>query len=83
MPNNQNGESGPGRSQIERTEKIVALIERVVIIICIALILLFIIGKYLVFSETFDSPILAGGIALIAVLILVELLLVEKRRHQR
>jgi len=82
MSSDMSGDNGPARSQIERTEKIIALIERVIIVICIALILMFIIWKYLVFSETFDSPVLAGGIALIAILIVVELLLVDKRRHQ-
>ncbi|MEM3037822.1 MAG: hypothetical protein QW505_00645 [Thermoplasmata archaeon] len=79
MPNNQNGDDGTSRSQIDRTEKIIALIERLAIVICIVLVLLSILG----FSEMFDSPLLAGGIAIIAVLILVEFLLVEKRRYQR
>lgn len=82
MTNNREAESGSTKTRIERTEKAIGMIERIFLTVCLAAILLFIIWRYVAVSTGYGTTILIGGIALIIVIILIEVLLVEKRRHQ-
>lgn len=70
------------KTGMRQAEKAVGIIERAFITICLAAILFFIISRYVPISEEHGSTILFGGIAIIIVIVMVEALLFEKRRHQ-
>ena len=82
MTNQREADSGSAKTKIERTEKAIGTVERIFITICLAAILLFIIWRYVALSAGYGTTILIGGIALIIVLVLIEVLLIEMRRNQ-
>jgi hypothetical protein len=83
MSHSQNSDRDIEKSGITRFEKAVSLIERVFITICLSAILLFFIWRYIPISESYQMPALLGGIALVIVIIMIEILLAEKRDHPR
>jgi len=69
------------KAKIENADLIVKSIERIFIVIGVAVILLFICFE-LIQSSGYGYVIIAGGIALIFTLVLLEILLFDRHRHQ-
>ena len=67
---------------IERVEGWVKSIERFMILMAVAIILL-ILSYNIALQSNLGYPVLIIGISLIVVLVLVEALMLERHRHQR